>query len=143
MHESDRNSLKRWIDSNDRMPIDELLSSCATAQRLFQQELAARLQEPVMEKIYHMPQTSLQDFREVCNWVNQIVGTFSLAIKCPKTGHKAVLRPHSMETGPRFVFSYYDPNKQSYIATMHTRVLPHLELTTRDEMQQSPPKRSR
>ncbi len=97
-----------------------------------------------MEEIYLMPQTTLEEFRGVYDWVDQIVSKFWLMVKCTRTGHPAVLRAHgSGESGPRFVFSYYDPEKKSYIATHQARVLPHLTLTISGDERQRPSSRGR
>ena len=100
-------------------------------------KLAKELEPALNAHVQSMPQETHEDKKEVASWVTKELRRFDLAIKCPKTGHPAILFtiPDYQPGVGRFVVEHKTPEGKRVRAFTPIRVsqLELMEAPTRRE----------
>ena len=68
-------------------------------RRLVDDLVIERIEPAFNARLAEMPQETLSDKQQLCRWVNAELRRLGLAIRCPKTGHAAIL--HADRGNPR------------------------------------------
>ena len=94
-----------------------------------QRAFASALSEPLNQYVLSLPQSSLEEKRELARSVNKDLRLLNLAVRCPETGRAAILLAESgyLDRSSKFRFKSIDETGRRWKRCVSERT-PRLEL---------------
>lgn len=83
--------IKTWLDEAVPTDLGTALSRAQEVQAALSSVIAARIAEPVNQRLAAMPHQHYQGKTAICRWLNGVLGTLHLGVQCPRTTESGLL----------------------------------------------------